>query len=156
MGLFGKLDAANIPSNPFFIEKGDYSATVTKALFKANREGARQLVIEYTIDDEDSEYLDKKASQYFTLPDADMTPEAFELLPSEEKKRIRATLSSMKRTLCGNDASSTQNGLGVDPDDLNDENWNPEVLLGTKVNIGIGNYGANNEGVNVRWVNLRD
>jgi len=156
MSIFGQLDAAAIPTNPFFIEKGEYEAEVTKAFYKTNREEQRQLVIEYTITEEDSQFLDSKASQYFTLPDANMTNETLALLPADEQKAIRRTLSAMKRTLCGNDANSSQKGLGVDANDLNDENWDPEVLVGKKVAIGISNYGANNEGVNIRWVNLID
>lgn len=156
MSLFGKLDAANIPTNPFWVEKGEYSAEVTKAHYKNNRDGQRQLVIEYTITDEDSQFLDSKVYHYFTLVDPNMTQESFALLPSEEQKSIRRTLSALKRTLCGNEGNSSQKGLGVSPDDLNDEEWNPETLVGTKVNLGVSNYGANNEGVNVRWVNLSE
>ncbi len=156
MSIFGAMDAALIPTNPFWIEKGEYEAEVTKAVFKENREKQRQLVIEYTITDEASEFCDKKASQYFTLPDPDMTLEAFELLPADEKKKMRQTLANMKRTLCGNENNSSQRGLGVNAEDLNDAEWDPEVIVGTPVTMGISNYGPTNEGVNVRWVNLRD
>lgn len=154
MSIFGQLDAATIKTNPFFIEAGEYDAEVTKAYFKNDRNGNKQLVIEYTINNEDSEYLDKKASQYFTLPDPNLTAETFALLPADEKKKIQGTLSSMKRTLCGNSANARQKGLGVNPDDLNDPEWDPAVLMGIKVNLSISNYGE--EGVNIRWVNLTE
>lgn len=156
MSIFGQLDAANIPTNPFFIEAGDYEAEVTKALFKNNRDGQKQLVIEYTITDDASEFDGKTVSQYFTLVDPDMTAEQFALLPAAEKQKISRTNSAIKRTLCGNNANEAQKGLGVDPEDLNSPTWTPEFLVGTKVNIGISNYGAENEGVNLKWVNLRD
>lgn len=155
MSIFGKMDAENIPTNPFWIEAGEYEAEVTKGLYK-EKDGRRQLVIEYVITEDDSQFVDQKASQYFNLPDADMTQEKFELLPSEEKKKIHRTLSAIKRTLCGNEANSSQKGLGVDAADLNDDAWDPASLVGTKVVIGISNYGATNEGVNVKWVNLRE
>jgi len=157
MSIFGQLDAANIHTNAFYIEAGEYSATVTKAYYKKNvRDGEeqRQLVIEYTIDDEDSQYLDSKAYHYFNLVDPDMTAEKFALLPSEDQVKIRRSNSALKRTLCGDDNNSDKRGLGVPVDDVNDENWNPEVLVGTKVDMAISNYGANNEGVNIKWVNL--
>lgn len=156
MGIFGQLDAQNIPTNPFFVEAGEYSAEVTKAQYKVNKDQQMQLFIEYTINNEDSQYLDSKVVQYFTLVDSEMTAEAFALLPGEEQKNIRRTMSALKRTLCGNDNNSSQKGLGVNPDDLNDPDWKPEVLVGTKVDIGVANYGATNEGVNVRWVNLSE
>jgi hypothetical protein len=152
MSIFGQLDAENIPSNPNFIEKGEYSAEVTKALFKDNRDGNRQLVIEYTITEDGSQYDKYKPTQYFNLIDSEMTAEAFALLPAEEKRKIQQVNAKIKRTLCGTTGSSTQKGLGVDPSDLNDPNWNPEVIMGTKIKLGISNFGS--DGVNVQWVNL--
>ncbi len=156
MGIFGQLDAANIPTNPFYIEKGDYSAEVTDAKFKTNRDQVKQLYIQYTINDEDSQFLDSKAVQFFDLPDENMTQEMFSLLPSDEQRKMRRNLAALKRTLCGNDSNSSQKGLGVDQNDLNDPNWDPAVLMGTKVNLSITNYGATNEGVNIKWVNLQE
>lgn len=156
MSLFGKLDSQNIPTNPFFVEKGEYEAEVTRAEFKTNRDQDRQLHIEYTITSAESQFLDSKVVQFFTLVDPNLTQESFSLLPAEEQKKIRRNLSTLKRTLCGNDGNSSQKGLGVDAEDLNAENWNPEVLVGTKVILAVQNYGPTNEGVAVRWVNLRE
>lgn len=156
MSIFGKLDAQNIPTNPFFVEKGEYSGEVTKAEFRNLKDGGRRLYLEYTINDENSQYFDSKAPHFFDLVDSEMTEEAFTLLPAEEQKKIRRNLSNLKRTLCGNDANEKQKGLGVNPDDLNDPNWDPAILLGTKINFAIVNYGPTNEGVAVRWVNLAE
>jgi len=153
MGIFGKMDAENIPSNPFWIEKGEYSAEITDAKYKTNRDEKRQLVIDFTINDEDSQYNDQKVSKYFDLVDTEMTQEAFELLPAEEKKAIRRNLSSLKNFLCG---SGRNKGLGVSPDDLNDESWNPATLISTKVTMALSNYGPTNDGVNVRWANIQE
>lgn len=155
MSVFGKLDAANIKTNPFFIEKGVYHAEVTNGQIKTNRDNQRQLVIEYTINEADSAYNDKKISHYFTLPAEDMTQEDYELLSPEERQKLDNILSAMKRTLCGNDANASQKGLGVSEDDLNDESWNPATLIGTKVMLAIRNYGEKNEGVGIHWVNLQ-
>jgi hypothetical protein len=154
MSIFGELDAENIKSNAYFVEAGDYSAEVTDAKFQTNKDGDRQLSIEYTINDEDSQYFDSKVKQFFTLVPADMTQEKMLTLPTETQKSIRRSNSALKRTLCGNPANSSQKGLGVPASDLNDKNWDPAVLRGTKVNIGVNNYGS--DGVNVRWVNLAD
>lgn len=154
MSIFGKLDAANIPTNPNFVEQGEYEAEVTDAQYKTNRDNRRQLVIEYTITSSASQYLGSKVYDYFTLVDEDMDLATFEMLPAEEKKNIRRAMSALKRRLCGNGASSQQPGLGVPSDDLNDENWNPADLKGRQVNLAVSNYG--NDGVNVRWVNLSE
>jgi hypothetical protein len=154
MSIFGQLDAASIPTNPFFVEKGEYQAEVTKALYKENRDQQKQLHIEYTITDESSAFFQSRVPQYFNLVDPSMTQEMFELLPPDEKKKIRGHLSNLKRTLCGNDGNDKQKGLGVVPDDLNDANWDPAVLVGTKVILAVNNYGKDDQGVAVRWVNL--
>lgn len=156
MSIFGKLDAANIPSNPYFVEQGEYEGEVTRADFKNNRDGERQLHIEYTITNEDSQYLDSKVVQFFTIVDPEMTQEKFDLLPADEQKKIRRNMSALKRTLCGNEHNTSQKGLGVNSDDLNDEAWDPKSLVGTKVKFAVNNYGTTNEGVAIRWVNLAD
>lgn len=153
MSIFGKLDAANIPTNPYYVEAGEYEAEVTKAEFKKNRDGERQLRIEYTINNEDSLYHDKKLVDFFNLPDADLTFEQLRMLPVDEQKKIQDSLSSLKRRLCG---QGNRPGLGVDMDDLNDENWDPASLQGKKVNLGVRNWGADNQGVNISWVNLSE
>jgi hypothetical protein len=154
MSIFGKLDAATIPTNPFFIEKGEYAAEVTDAKYNTNRDDVRQLVIKFVITDDNSQYCDVPVTKYFNLVDSEMTQESFELLPADEKKKIRLSMSNLKKFLCGNDGNSNHRGLGVDPDVLNDDNWDPSSMTGTKVIVGITNYGPTNEGVNLQWVNL--
>lgn len=156
MSIFGELDAANIPSNPYFIEKGDYPAVISKAEFKTSRDGQRQMTIEFTIDDSESEFNDQKITKYFNLVAADMTAAKLEALPAEEKAKVRKANASLKRWLMGNENNSSQKGLGVSVEEMNDRNWDPKTLLHKKVTIGITNYGANNEGVNLNWANLRD
>lgn len=155
MGIFGKLDAANVPSNPFHVEKGEYSAEVTNAEYRKKKsDDTPQLFIEYTINDEDSQYCDSKVAQYFTLPDPELTHEKMSLLSAEEQRTMRRSLAALKRTLCGNDLNEKQRGLGVDPNELNDPDWTPEALIGTRVRLAVENNGPNKEYVNVKWVNL--
>jgi hypothetical protein len=156
MSIFGQLDAANIPANPYWIEEGEYPAQVTKAYYKTKPDGDRQLIIVYTINDENSQFNGKPATQFFNLVAEDMTAEKFELLPADEKQRIHNTNAAIKRTLCGNPANTSQRGLGVDQEELNDDSWQPESLVNKNVIIGISNFGKENQGVNVRWVNLNE
>jgi hypothetical protein len=156
MGVFGKLDAAAIVTNPFFVKKGTYGAEVTAAKFQENKDGQKQLYIQYEITDEDSEYFGNKVNKIYSIVDSNMTAEDLAKLPPDEQKKIRNNLASLKRDLCGSDSNTSQKGLGVDIEDLDDENWDPAVLVSTKVVIGVVNYGANNEGVNIRWVNVSE
>ena len=154
MSLFGKLDAANVKTNPLYIEAGEYPAEVTKAEFRVNRSGERQLFLQYTIVDEDSKYHNKRASQFYTLPPADLDAEGLEILREADAKaaeKIESTISGMKRTLSGTSGFAAHRGLGVPEEDLNDPEWTPEGLVGTKIILTISNYGL--DGVNIRMVN---
>lgn len=154
MSIFGKLDAKEIPASPYFIEAGTYSAEVTKAEFRiSKKDEKRQLFVEYTIDDEDSIYNERRAGVFFNLVDPDLTEEEYKSLPAEEQKNISRDLSFLKRALTG---YGNVKGLGENIDDLNDPNWDPAGLVGRKVTISVTNYGAENQGVNVRWANLRE
>lgn len=156
MSIFGKLDAASVSSNPFKVEKGVYPAEVTKFEFRQTAKGQRQLFLETIITDDDSEFNDERVNKYYFLPDDDLDEEKFEALPSDEKKRVRKNLATLKKDLCGNEARPDQKGLGIDPNDLNDPNWDPTPYVGTKVTIGVSNFGANGNGVNLQWINLRE
>ena len=155
MSLFGKLDAELISTNPFKVDKGEYEATVVEARYNTNKNDVRQLVIQYEITNEDSEFKGNKVAHYLDLVDSDMTQEKLEMMPADEKKKIRMSLAKLKKTLCGNEGNVNHKGLGVDINDLN-EDWNPEILVGTAVRLGINTNGKNNEYTNVQWVNLQD
>ncbi len=156
MSLFGKLDAANIPTNPFKVDAGTYSAVVTVGEYRQKKDnGGRQLHIEYQINDPDSEFNNRKVGQYFDLVDESMTEEQMDLLPPDEKSKIKKTNSAIKRTLCGNASRDDQPGLGLTEDDLNDPDWTPEQLVGLNVDVTVYNYGTNNDNTGVRFVNLQ-
>lgn len=160
MSIFGKLDAAAVKSNPLFVEAGTYHAEVTNAYFKEfnKKDGStqRQLHITYTINEPESQYDNKIAKKFYNLVDPELTPEAFALLPADDRAQIEKDMTTLKKDLCGNTTNSFQKGLGVPADDLNDDNWDPKSLVGTKVVIGVRNGGADNESVYVQWVNLDD
>jgi hypothetical protein len=151
MSIFGKLDAAKIPASPYFIEAGEYSAVVNKAEYRNNRDGDRQLFIEYLISDEDSLFHNKRVGVFFALVDPDLTEEDFTLLPTAEQATIHRNITNLKRAMCG---YGNNKGLGVTVEDLNSDDWDPAVLKGLAVNLAINNWGADNQGVNVKWANL--
>jgi hypothetical protein len=153
MSIFGNLDAALVKTDPFFIPAGDYYATITAAEVKIYEEKP-QFVITYKINDPSSQYNSFSARKIYTLPDPNMTQEDYELLSGKDRQRLDTAMSSLKRDLCGRDEDDEDNGLGVDPDDLNNPEWNPASLVGLEVVISINNYGANNTGVGVRRVVL--
>lgn len=152
MNIFGDMDVATIKSNPNYVEEGEYLAEVTKSEIKAKSDGGRILLLEYQVTEPNSRFNKVRVTHIFNLIDEGMTKEKIDLLPEDEQEKIWKNLSALKRTLCGNPRNSFQKGLGVPADDLNDPNWNPATVVGTKIRMGISNWG--DEGVNVRWVNL--
>lgn len=154
MTIFGQLDAAAIPSNAFKVDAGEYSAEVTKAFIKTHQDGNRQLIIEYTITDPDSEFDNNKVAAFFNLVDPNLTNEDLQLMDADNRRTIRRNLSNLKKALCGDDNNEFQPGLNVDPDDLNRADWSPESLVGKKVNVAVYNYGLNNEKSAVKWANV--
>lgn len=153
MSIFGKLDAALVKTDPFFIAAGDYYASITASEVKIYEEKP-QFVITYKINDASSPYNNFSARKIYNLPDPDMTQEDYELLSGKERQRLDTAMASLKRDLCGRDEDPEDNGLGVDPNDLNNPEWNPASLVGLEVIISINNYGANNSGVGVKRVVL--
>jgi hypothetical protein len=153
MSIFGKLDAANVSANANFIEAGDYLAEITDAEYRTSNSGDRQIVIEYTVTNEDSAFKGSKAREYLKLPPADFTAEQFELMPPDEKKKLRESMAKVKARLCG--YSDKNVGLGIKENDLNDPEWTPAVLKGTAVRLGINN-GASGQYINIKYVALQD
>lgn len=154
MSIFGQLDAAKIPTNPFFVEAGTYHGEVTAAEIKAKKDETQYLFIEFTITDAESGFKGKKVQGRYDLVDPSMTQEQFDLLPADEKEKLRGRMINLKKILCGQEGFEKQKGLGQTPDDLNDSNWNPSVLKGLQVVFGVRNYGT--DGVKIQWVNLDD
>lgn len=154
MSIFGQLDAAKIPTNPFYIAAGTYNGEVTEAEFREKKDGTRYLFIEYVITDVDSGVKGKKVQSRFDVVDPSMTEEQFALLPADEKEKLRGKMINLKKTLCGQEGFERQKGLGQTPDDLNDPDWDPGVMKGLIVVFGIRNFGT--DGVKVQWVNLAD
>lgn len=153
MGIFGGLDIEDIPDNPFWVEKGEYSAFISKAYFHVNekKDGQNQLVICYTISDSDSKYYNKEVRDWFDVY-PDLTKEDYDSMTGPEQAKIDRALSAVKRRLCGQ-PDQGRPGLGVNHLEL-DEDWDPKTLINKKVIVAVQNYGENNEGMNVRYANL--
>lgn len=158
MGIFGKLDASNIPDNPYFVGEGEYTAIITKSFVHNNqKQNKHQLVIEYKIleaeDEENNKYKNKVVRDWFDMF-PEMTQEDYDALTPEEQGDIDAANSAIKRRLCGFKSGSKEYpGLGIDVEDL-DENWDPKSLVDTEVELAIVLGGDNKEFSNIKWVNL--
>lgn len=150
MSIFGELDAKEIPNNPFFIPAGEYSGVVSGAEIKEDRTGQLRLNIEYTISD-DNAYHGKTVRDSFRIF-PNLTRADFEMLQPKEKSEISSERSRLKQRLCG-DPAFDDPGLGVNPEDLNDDNWDPKSLVGTLVDLTITNS-ADGRYTNVRTARI--
>lgn|SRR5512138_398605 len=153
MSIFGKIDAESVSSNPFKVDRGIYPGEVTKFEFRTTSNGNRQLFLETVIEDSESEFDGERVNKTYFLPDDDMDAEKLETLPSDERRRVKKNMATIKKDLCGEPGNITRRGLGIDPNDLNDPNWSPSPVVGSKVIFGVNNYKENS---NIAWINLRD
>lgn len=67
-GLFGDMDISDIPDDPWFVGAGWYKATVTTSERRKKKDDSGWAwVINYTIDEPDSEYHGFNKSDWFNL-----------------------------------------------------------------------------------------
>jgi hypothetical protein len=158
MGIFGKLDARNVSTNPFFVEEGEYTGVVESAKIVENKEKEKtQLIISYKITDKGNKYYGKLVTEWFTIY-PEMDEETYASLSPEEQGIVDRNNTNVKRRLCGwskPDGTVVSTGLGVPESELN-EDWDPKVLLNIEVDLGVKNSGDDNEYTNVKWVRRAD
>lgn len=123
MALFGDIDAAEIPEDPFHVDDGTYLSVLTevKAVVR-NSDGQHGLAFKWTITEEDSEFegntLNDWKNFYPELTEEDLTPE------------IKKDLSRLKQRL-------TQ--LGVPEEEMNNFTENFEDYIGTEAYVSVKN-----------------
>jgi hypothetical protein len=123
MALFGDIDAAEIPEDPFHVDDGTYLSVLTevKAVVR-NSDGQHGLAFKWTIIEEDSEFegntLNDWKNYYPDLTEEDLTPE------------IKKDLSRLKQRL-------TQ--LGVPEEEMNNFIENFEDYTGTEAYVTVKN-----------------
>jgi len=115
MGIFGDLDVQAAADDPFAVDDGTYTGTVTKSEVKKNKDETKTfLVLEYTIED-DGPMGGRKASEWKNIPE-----------PGDENADRSA--SFLKQRLLS---------LGVPPDRIN--SFEPEDALGVEVVFTVKN-----------------
>lgn len=115
MGIFGDLDVQAAADDPFAVDDGTYTGTVTKSEVKKNKDETKTfLVLEYTIED-DGPMGGRKASEWKNIPEAG----------DENADR---SASFLKQRLLS---------LGVPPDRIN--SFEPEDALGVEVVFTVKN-----------------
>lgn len=123
MGLFGDVDAADIPEDPFHVDDGTYLCTLTEVkAVQRNSDGQHGLAFKWTITEDDSEFegntLNDWKNFYPDLTEEDLTQD------------IKKDLSRLKQRL-------TQ--LGVPEEDMGKFNENFDEYIGTEAYVTVKN-----------------
>lgn len=98
MGLFGEIDASEVPENPFYVAPGTYPCVLTEINRVEKKDGSGEGVsIKWVIEDEDSEYNKQNLQDWFNIY-PDITEE--EVTPNIRKDmaRLRQRLTQMGLT----------------------------------------------------------
>lgn len=116
MGLFGDLDASDVPENPFYVAPGSYNCVLSEASIVPKKDGSGVgLALKWVIEDEDSEYNGNNLSDWFNIyPD---------ITEDEVTPNIRKDMGRLRQRL-------TQ--MGLTTEEMNDltEEGNLENLIG--------------------------
>lgn len=123
MGLFGNLDAHDIPEDPFHVDDGTYLSVLTEVkAVERNSDGQHGLTFKWTITEEDSEFegntLNDWKNYYPDLTEDDLTPD------------IKKDLSRLKQRL-------TQ--IGVPEEDMDKFNETFSDYVGTEAYVSVRN-----------------
>lgn len=98
MGLFGEVDAADVPENPFYVAPGTYECVLSEMSKVEKKDGTGfGLAIKWVIEDEDSEYKGQNVQDWFNIY-PDITDD--EVTPNIRKDfaRLRQRLTQMGLT----------------------------------------------------------
>lgn len=131
MGLFGDLDANEVPNDPFFVEQGTYHGVLAEAsrVTKSNDETKHGLSFKWVIDDE-SDYAGKSVSDWLAIfPEIDA---------SEVTAEVRTAMSRTKQRL-------TQMGLDEDAMATLLDDDNLDNLVGMEADLQVTNSADKND-----------
>lgn len=131
MGLFGDLDANEVPNDPFFVEQGTYHAVLSEAsqVVKSNDETKKGISFKWVIDDE-SDYAGKSVSDWLAIfPDIDA---------SEITADVRTAMSRTKQRLFQMGLDEDQMSTLLDDDNL-------ENLVGMEADLQVTNSADKND-----------
>jgi hypothetical protein len=123
MGLFGDIDAHDIPEDPFHVDDGTYLSVLTEVkAVERTSDGQHGLAFKWTITEEDSEFegntLNDWKNYYPDLTEDELTPE------------IKKDLSRLKQRL-------TQ--IGVPEEEMDKFNETFSDYVGTEAYVTVKN-----------------
>lgn len=122
MGLFGEIDAADVPENPFWVAPDTYECVLSEATIVDKKDGSGQgLSFKWVIENEDSEFNGQNISDWKNIyPD---------LTSDEMTQKIKADLSRLRQRLTE---------MGLTTEEMNDLDASTlDELVGMKAYVTV-------------------
>lgn len=146
MGLFGDIDATEVPDDPFYVAPGTYACVLAESNRSTSKDGSKEGLAFKWVIEEEGEFEGKSVSEWLQI-----FPE---LTADEVTPQIRQQLARVKSRLLQ---------MGVDEEDMDSllEDDNLANLIGTTADVQVvtteGKPGTPHEGKkfsNIRQVVL--
>ena len=130
MGLFGDVDVAEIPDDPFWVDDGVYFCVLTEAkhIVPKTEDKNHGVALRFVIQEEDSEFDGSQLNLWRNYYPG--------IKKDELTKEIKQDLSRLKNTMIQ---------IGVSEDEMDQENFFEEVLpsyIGTEAYVTVKNTTA--------------
>lgn len=138
--LFGDVDAADVPDDPFYVAPDTYLCVLSEAAIVDTQTGGKGLSLKWVIEDEDSDYVGQNISDWHNIywdeyiSDHDVS-----------EAQVRRSRSNMKKRLLD---------IGVAEEDLNNIHENLDDLVGITAYITTVETPDKND-PDKKWVNIR-
>lgn len=140
MGLFGDVDASEVPDDPFFVPADTYLCILAEATIQDTKTGGQGLSLKWVIEDEDSDYVGNNISDWHNIYSAEFLAEN-----EISEANVRRSRSNMKKRLLE---------LGVTEDEMNEIHENLDTLVGKTAHITTVETPDKQDPDKV-WVNIR-
>lgn len=142
-GLFGGMDASEIPDDPFYVAPDTYECILVEAQTASSKDGSKHgLTFKWKITESDSEYNDQTISDWNTY-----YPDGTE---GEDPTAVKRNLSNLKRRLLS---------MGVTEEEMSAPDFtdadNLDGLLGLEAYVSVKETKDKND-PNKRYTNITD
>lgn len=140
-GLFGGIDASEIPDDPFYVAPDTYLCILVEAQTASSRDGSRHgLTFKWKINDPDSEFNEMTISDWNTY-----YPNGTE---GEDATAVRRNMSNLKKRLLS---------MGVSEEDMSSPEFleNLDELLGLEAYVTVIETKDRND-PSKKYTNIKD
>lgn len=139
-GLFGDVDAADVPDDPFYVAPDTYLCILAEASVVDTQTGGQGLSLKWVIEDEESDYVGNNISDWHNIYSAEYLAEH-----EVSEANVRRSRSNMKKRLLE---------IGVSEDEMDTIHENLDELVGRTAYVTTVATKDKND-PDKTWVNIR-